>query len=474
MLKYYQHALAELQQVTPNVKNNQDGARLKGANATTAATLGLEAQDHLLRLRRRERIRASFFQSEAGCRRGNNCTTPTSFFPKQNRKTRCWTCGATGHRQQSCPTTTNDGGRGNGKQPGQPASTSMANTTSSTSTAARMQAPTAEAPTTGTSAPSDPAATTSTTTSAPQAGDEAAAHREEMKKLLKEASSMLSKIQLMGARVEDTNKATEELELLFKVSGHGSAWLGAARFRALPTLSGRLSTLMSFERATNVGVELADGQTVELRQTTTGTLLKQSGGNQHAPIVPLGSLVQQLGCSVSWSRRGGLQVVHPVHGNLKIKMKGSCPYISELEALRLIAEIEDKNLEGLQQATMRSLWSSSSTSTVLPWDTSLEDYVTTGNRSSALRAMMDPSFPIPLETSTERFGFVGPSNLDLSDESGLSYLKALPVNRKMRRRLHGSRWIVHLYDGKNGIATEELKKLEKEECCGLGDRPSAF
>ena len=462
VLKYYQHALAELQQVTPNVKNNQDGARLKGANTTTTATPGTGGSGSPTTSPKKGKNPCKFFQSEAGCRRGNNCTYAHEFLSKADRKTRCWTCGATGHRQQNCPTTTSDGGKGSGKQQGQPASTSMVNTTSSTSTAARMQASTAEVPTSGTSAPSDPAATTSTTTSLPQTGDEAAAHREEMKKLLKEASSMLSKIQLMGARVEDTKKATEELELLLRSAGmdqHGLALLdsGASHPFRPPVDTDE------FEQATNVGVELADGQTVELRQTTTGTLLKQSGGNQHAPIVPLGSLVQQLGCSVSWSRRGGLQVVHPVHGNLKIKMKGSCPYISELEALRLIAEIEDKNLESLQQATMRSLWSSSSTNTALPWDTSLEDYVNTGNRSSALRAMMDPSFPIPLETSTERFGFVGPSNLDLSDESGLSYLKALPVNRKMRRRLQGSRWIVHLYDGKNGVATEELKKLEKED-----------
>ncbi|CAE7890279.1 GIP, partial [Symbiodinium necroappetens] len=462
VLKYYQHALAELQQVTPNVKNNQDGARLKGANTTTAATPGTGGSGSPTTSPKKGKNPCKFFQSEAGCRRGNNCTYAHEFLSKADRKTRCWTCGATGHRQQSCPTTTNDGAKGNGKQQGQPASTSTANTTSSTSTAARIQASMAEIPSSGTPAPSDPVATTSTTTSAPPTGDEAAAHREEMKKLLKEASSMLSKIQLMGARVEDTNKATEELELLLRSAGmdqHGLVLLdsGASHPFRPPVDTNE------FERATNVGVELADGQTVELRQTTTGTLLKQSGGNQHAPIVPLGSLVQQLGCSVSWSRRGGLQVVYPVHGNLKIKMKGSCPYISELEALRLIAEIEDKNLEGLQQATIRSPWSSSSTSAILPWDLSLEDYVSTGNRSSALRAMMDPSFPIPLETSTERFGFVGPSNLDLSDESGLSYLKALPVNRKMRRRLHGSRWIVHLYDGKNEIATEELKKLEKED-----------
>ncbi|CAE7352485.1 RE1, partial [Symbiodinium necroappetens] len=462
VLKYYQHALAELQQVTPSVKTNQDGARLKGASTTTAATPGTGGSGSPTASPKKGKNPCKFFQSEAGCKRGNNCGYAHEFLSKADRKTRCWTCGAVGHRQQSCPTTTGDGGKGSGRQQGQSTSNPTTSATSSTPTAAKVQASTVEASSSENSAPSNSTTITSTTTSVPQKDDEAAAHREEMKKLLKEASSMLSKIQLMTMRVDDTNKATEDLELLLRSAGmdqHGLALLdsGASHpFRNPVDTS-------EFDQAKSVGVELADGQMVELRQTTTGTLLKEKGSNPQSPIVPLGSLVQQLGCSISWSRKSGLQVVHPSHGDLKIKMKGSCPYISEMEALRLIAEIEDKSLERLQQATVRSLWTSSSTTMAVPWGVSLDAFVNTGKRTSALMAMMDPSFPLALETSSEKFGFVGPSDLDLSDESGLSYLKSLPVNRRTRRRLHGSRWIVHLYDGKNQAAAEELRKLENED-----------
>ena len=57
---------------------------------------------------------------------------------------------------------------------------------------------------------------------------------------------------------------------------------------------------------------------------------------------------------------------------------------------------------------------------------------------------------------------MGPTDLDVSDKAGQAYLKALPVNRRMRRRLQTSRWIIHIYDGKNEMASEELKKLEGE------------
>ena len=96
-----------------------------------------------------------------------------------------------------------------------------------------------------------------------------------------------------------------------------------------------------------VKVELADGRSIDLRQTSTGTLLKEDRRDPQPPIVPLGSLVQQLGCSLTWSKKGGLKVSHPVHGPLEVKMHGNCPMIAETEALRLISEIEDRNLSSV-------------------------------------------------------------------------------------------------------------------------------
>ncbi|CAE7236757.1 RE1 [Symbiodinium sp. CCMP2456] len=455
VLKYYQHLLAELQQAIPN--NKLDHAKLKGATTASNTGQGTGGSGTPSGSPKRGKGPCKFFQSESGCKRGASCTYTHEFASRADRKQRCWSCGATGHRQQECPTTTGGGVKGSGKSTGGQSTSTTA--TVATASAAQVQQPPAETGTAGVQAQPEAASSSS---SASTAATEAAAQREEMKKLLREASSMLSKIQLMTMKVEDTNKAAEDLELLLRSAGmdqHGLALLdsGASHPFRSPVDTNEL------EAANNVGVELADGQMVELKQTNTGTLLKAKSETTQAPIVPLGALVQQLGCSISWSKRQGLRVIHPEHGDLQVKMRGTCPYISELEALKLIAEIEDKNLERLQQTTMRSLWTTSSSSNPLPWSAYLEAYVKTGRRSSALAAMMDSSFPLNLETVTDRFSFVGSEDIDLSDDAGFGYLKSLPVNRKFRRRLHGSRWIVHLYDRKNETASHELKKFETED-----------
>eukprot|EP00439_Symbiodinium_sp_Y106_P073204 s1140_g13.t1 len=222
VLKYYQHALAELQQVAPNVKANSEGAKLKGANATTTATSGTGGSGSPTTSPKKGKNPCKFFQSEAGCKRGASCAYAHEFLNKADRKSRCWTCGGAGHRQQACPTITSEAGKGSGKQQQTSSTTSVPN---SNATAARIQAPPADT----TSMPAAPlpdagssAATTSTATSS---GDESAV---QMKKLLKEASAMLSKIQLMTMRINDTNKSTEDLELLLRSAGmdqHGLALL---------------------------------------------------------------------------------------------------------------------------------------------------------------------------------------------------------------------------------------------------------
>ncbi|CAE7197513.1 GIP, partial [Symbiodinium sp. KB8] len=302
---------------------------------------------------------------------------------------------------------------------------------------------------------------TASTTSGPSTttNDEASAHREEMRQLLQEANSMLSKIKLMGMKVDGVDPTREDLELFFLAAGATDERMALLDSGASHPFRQAVNEL-ELQQAKDVSVELADGQKVDLLQTRTGTLLNDRALDQ-SPIVPLGSLVQQLGCTVNWSRRQGLRVNHPVHGDIAVRMRGNCPMIDELEALKLISEIEEKNLAQLREATAKGLWSQLSP-TGSTWENNLDNYVATGERSQALSALMDPAFPLMMSTATDRFSFVGPTNLDLSDEAGINYLKALPVNRKTRRRLHQTRWIVHLYDGKNQTTATYLRQLESE------------
>ena len=111
------------------------------------------------------------------------------------------------------------------------------------------------------------------------------------------------------------------------------------------------------QSAVPVQVQLADGTSVLLRQNRAGTLLpyspKQAAekGN-NTVIVPLGScLVQELGCTVNWTRRG-LEVVHPTYGVISTHVSGACPFIGEARALELIVELEGRKLEQLKVATV--------------------------------------------------------------------------------------------------------------------------
>ena len=104
---------------------------------------------------------------------------------------------------------------------------------------------------------------------------------------------------------------------------------------------------------------------------------RKSGSNASGPIVFLGALVQDLGCQVTWTRRGGLVIRHPEHGVIKPMIQGRCPVVAETRALDLIREIECEKLRELQRATLataRSLWLWDGEK---PWAKRLEDFVST-------------------------------------------------------------------------------------------------
>ena len=60
------------------------------------------------------------------------------------------------------------------------------------------------------------------------------------------------------------------------------------------------------------------------------------------PIVPLGKMVSQVGCTVEWDE-GGLVVVHPKRGRLATTQRGGCPHIPRPLALDIIQELEGKS-----------------------------------------------------------------------------------------------------------------------------------
>ncbi|CAE7919128.1 unnamed protein product [Symbiodinium necroappetens] len=140
----------------------------------------------------------------------------------------------------------------------------------------------------------DNSGATASTTSGPSTttSDDASAHREEMRQLLQEANSMLSKIKLMGMKVDGVDSEREDLELFFLAAGATDERMALLDSGASHPFRQAASEL-ELQQAKDVSVELADGQKVDLLQTRTGTLLNDRALDQ-SPIVPLGSLVQQL------------------------------------------------------------------------------------------------------------------------------------------------------------------------------------
>ena len=99
------------------------------------------------------------------------------------------------------------------------------------------------------------------------------------------------------------------------------------------------------KNCTKTQVALALGH-ADLFLTPAGTLL--SPGHV-SPIVPMGVLVAELGCRVSWEGET-CTVTHPRRGRLPVVMINRCPELSATITEELISEIEDRRARIMQRA----------------------------------------------------------------------------------------------------------------------------
>ncbi|CAE7769634.1 GIP [Symbiodinium sp. CCMP2592] len=389
-----------------------------------------------------------FYLTDKGCSRGSACTFSHNFTRKE-KAGRCWTCGSTQHQQNACPTkaggtspTAKPGGAPGPKQSSIVASATVTNAAGSEGTAVTTGGTTSS---TTTALPTEPT-TGSTTSSLPEG---------ELKSLLQEASAMLKEIrQLKMMALSSTQVENQAV-------GH--------KCNPMDGRTGLLDSGAShpFREATEeelcdadlVRVQLADGKEVVLGQGPSGTLLtRKSGSNASGPIVPLGALVQDLGCQVSWTRRGGLVIRHPEHGVIRPMLQGRCPVVAEAQALDLIREIECEKLRDLQRATRataRSLWL---WDVEKPWAKHLEDFVKTGSRASQLQALSVEGSPFASWTALERS--VISEAISLDDKSGWTFLRAMPGSRQRRKRLMTTPWVLHLFSGPGKSLDPVFRELD--------------
>ena len=331
------------------------------------------------------RAKCRFFLTTEGCRKGKECRFSHS---EKDGKRRCYTCGSTEHMAPDCPRK------------------------SSSESPPKQKMVKAESESgQGSKSAEDPSSETET-----------------MKGLIEEANKMLRSLTAKSGSPSCTSSTVpaKEEENRSEVLSRLQAQLNSLKVFKLGRITRDLTRglidsgathpfrpLRSEEAETNmksVEVTLADGRCVQLKMTTSGSMVTDD--EEVEPIVPMGMLIQVLGCEVKWSK-DGLQVHHPRHGPLKVESHGGCPQISRKLALELISEIEDAK-EGVSISRL-----------------GFEGEVEWMKRLIAVHPVLS-QLPEWLKSQL----VVEPSDWNL-----------LPVNRRRRRTLRQGGFALHLFSG---------------------------
>ena len=219
-----------------------------------------------------------------------------------------------------------------------------------------------------------------------------------------------------------------------------------------------------------VSVTLAGDGRQSWYRTRGGTLVvppSETGDSKTEPpqtILPLGALVESLGCSLTWSKRGGLKVVHPKLGVLKTGVaQNTCPYLQECQALQLIEELEMSRLKELETQVSTLEWKMTELDRPIDPTEALRKFGSSGSRRDALMAVFSQPYlrEVPPEVKLRLAEEI--PRRDSTD--GKRLLKRLPLSRAVRRSLFASRrWIVQLCDGSD-VSQDPIRVWGKANGC---------
>ena len=430
VIRYYNTILAELQTVAPTKGTSTttattDAAKLKAV--TSSGGRDQPGDSSLGSPKNRSQLPCKFFLTDSGCSKGAGCQFSHNF-AKKEKAGRCWTCGSTQHQQAACPVK-KGGNSPNGRAP---------KGASKGTAVAQLAASMATAPS-GTSEPSSAASTLSSASSSTPSGGTNPVNKEEpsvaaipeseIRQLLTEANAMLKEMrQLKGMSLSSTRVENEAVAHGCNPTTGRSGLLDSGASHPF-----RMASEEEVSMADRVNVQLANGSEITLAQNAAGTLLKTTSTSDAyvAPIVPLGSLVQDLGCDLQWTRRKGLEIRHPQHGIIRPQVVGRCPLVGEACALELIQELEERKVQTLRDSTngtQRRLWMWDRDK---EWAAHLDEFLRTGTRATQLLALSARDSPFASLSDVEK-GTLS-EQIDLSDSAGWNYLKAVPCSRQRRK-----------------------------------------
>ena len=291
---------------------------------------------------------------------------------------------------------------------------------------------------------------------------------------------------IVGAR--DTGLLVQELECAIELSALVQAWDGPPMMNVLDsqedqagiaislryvkpeenllglvdggaTNALRTGTDQEIQNANWINVELAAGKT-RLAINEHGTLLAAS---EVTPIVPLGAVVSQLRCELSWDQQG-VTLEHPVRGRLPVTLVKGCPMLPRALVLELILELEASEAKNRVRSKAMSLLKHEE-----PLGQTFQELIERSQADQEAEAVACLAFAKQLFPSAphDLLKKVPPLSVLSSDQPPTSATTGL--NRRIRRRLFkASSILVHLF---SGVQSWKLGKgqvvLEVEESRGL-------
>ena len=165
-------------------------------------------------------------------------------------------------------------------------------------------------------------------------------------------------------------------------------------------------------------------------------------------IVPLGELVKILGYTMKWSQEECI-LEDPNGEVIHLSTNSGCPQLCEAEALALIARLEERKRERLENETLATEDRIAKVASYMDrsWFEYLLNYTSTNNKEAGLRALRDVPFlrEVPGECIN---GLIPPGE----PKGGWETMKKVTYLTRAQRRtlLTAKKWIVHLFAGEEG------------------------
>ncbi|CAE7208121.1 GIP [Symbiodinium sp. CCMP2592] len=457
----------ELLSTAPSSSSTRTAPRIKSATTSEATSTTTPPQGQRGRPEKKERLCKWFAKSDEGCRRGAECQFQHDWgtTPKTGR---CLTCSAVGHQRKDCPTKKagdtaqqsptagSAKGKGKGEKGSGASSTSSTTPTPPATRSLATGSPPKETPQPGPE-PSPAGSPSSTSKDPPGDLQQILTDAHQMLKTMMATTTPATTSTTTGAPTyESIQRQLDEMKLkALKVCApradeeeRRGALLDSGATHVLRPAKDEHEHLTSKE----VPVVLAGDEQRLLRQTPAGSIiLNPSQGEEAQTIIPLGKLVESLGCVLRWTR-GGLLLKHPRYGTIRTRIRAGCPEIVDsVQAAMLISELESRKLDELRQKTadLQDRLNAIKMMEVRneDWRHDLAAYAQEGCVVDGLQAL----YKSPIFKNLPEDVLMGMvPHVQGDDKEGWEYLKALPVSRRIRKKLLRSRaWVLNLYGGRN-------------------------